>query len=168
MTRPRREAKANNNCREQLLLGLSSHLTSRKWKITKKKEGNLLKSRICRFQSTTNTQAWSCMCPAGWRYYTTPINLCEASVGAHTAEFTAAGQQEHQRLRGGGGGGQSWVMSVLHPVWPENTLRPTDGAARGAAFSITWCFLSESLTPSCVCCFAHRNVLKKVNHSNGH
>lgn len=36
MTRPRREARANKNRREKLLLGLSSHLISRKWKITKK------------------------------------------------------------------------------------------------------------------------------------
>lgn len=37
MMRPRREARANKNRREKLLLGLSSHLTSRKWKITPKK-----------------------------------------------------------------------------------------------------------------------------------
>lgn len=35
------------------------------------------------------------MCPAGFQCYATPINL--DFVVVHVAEFTATGQQDHQR-----------------------------------------------------------------------
>lgn len=58
----------------------------------------------------------------------------------HMANFTAAGQQDHQRLKRGRG--RSWVMSVLHPSAPDPA--PSHGLTEpGNEFTSHYVFTSS-------------------------
>lgn len=115
-----------------------------KW-LPDKKDNETIYLCVCKFhrfrsnQSITNKQTWRSM-PA----------LCNSHKSArwhvdiHVLKFTAAGQQGHQRLSEGG---QSWVMSVLCPVWPSSSIPQTEFTSHDVFY------LSHSLLNVSVYCF---------------